>query len=231
MMKKQKKTEVYSEKQGRTACLRYGSAWRSRLALLLSALAILMPQTGSAASQEDLKIAVFRAVRDGDLQKVQAALNSGADINCRINNNGSATLLLYCAANDGKNKKQMIALLLANGADVNAQARHRVTALHCLLMSDNSTPDMMEMLLQKGADPNAAPDTDITPLTMAVYRAVKDPSDDNLGFVQVLIQYNADPNVKSGPGRATPIEFANAIKNPVSRQKILSLLTGGSRKD
>ena len=51
-MKRQKKTEVYSEKQGRTACLQYGSAWRSRLALLLSVLAMLMPQTGSAASPQ-----------------------------------------------------------------------------------------------------------------------------------------------------------------------------------
>src|SRR5262245_40039563 len=99
-------------------------------------------QTGPVISTN-----IFEALRQGEMAKVKAAINNGADVNTRDAN--GATLLmqaaLYASAAD-------LELLLAHGADVNAANK----AGHTALM--RAMPDLVKIkvLVEHGADVNAA---------------------------------------------------------------------------
>ena len=108
-------------------------------------------------------------------------------------------------------KKDLVELLLANKADINATDNERHwTPLHHA--ASVGRPGMAELLLDRGADVNAQSAGGHTPLSLASSRAEKmlsarraglisgDPADHIL-VSKVLLAYGADVNVKDDDGR------------------------------
>ena len=90
---------------------------------------------------------IHDAAAAGDLEKVKALLKENpADVNARDSLNG-ATPLVVAVIN---NHKDMVELLLANNADVNAKTFFGMTPLHYV-----ENEDVAELLLVNKADVNA----------------------------------------------------------------------------
>lgn len=108
---------------------------------------------------------LHQAVKDGNLEQVQALLDAGADVNAtaaRWPNDDSTPL--HLAAFWGH--KAIVNLLLDKGANVNAIIKmwsyNEVTPLH--LAAINGYTAIVKLLLDKGANVNAGAASDQTPL-------------------------------------------------------------------
>ena len=89
-------------------------------------------------------------------------IEQGADVGL-VATNGSKIQALHAAV--VKNDYNICALLIAQGADVNAQQVQGVRPLHSAVRKGNLA--MVELLVQKGANINAAMDNGDTPKSMA----------------------------------------------------------------
>jgi len=149
--------------------------------------------------------ALWEAVSSGRLDDAARLIELGADVNQLHENYGS---LLMVAATDPK--LAMARLLLAHGADVNAQWWEG-TALMRATGSGNEK--MVEHLLSAGADPALGDDRGETPLSLAAT------SGGSIEIVRLLLEAGADPNHEFPPGQ-TIIESA-ALMGPPEVAKLL----------
>ena len=86
----------------------------NRSSMLLALVASLM--LGRAFARDEKRDALWAAVRAGDAKAAAAALDAGADVNVK---NEIGVTALWIAA--GKDKFDVIELLVKRGADVNAR--------------------------------------------------------------------------------------------------------------
>lgn len=94
-------------------------------------------------------MSLHRAAEDGILEQVQAHLNKGCNINALDKDKMSA--LHHAAFNS---HKEIVALLLMHGADVNVKGQEgQVTPLH--LAAVRNDREVVEFLLTHGADIHA----------------------------------------------------------------------------
>jgi ankyrin repeat protein len=127
---------------------------------------------------------LFQPLRQGDIAKVKAAINKGADANSR--NADGATLLmqtaLYGSAAD-------VEFLLAHGADVNGSNKTGHTALM------RAIPDLakVKLLVDHGADVNASAEGTTALLIAAGLPAAEE-------VVRYLIRNGADLKAVNGIG-------------------------------
>lgn len=168
---------------------------------------------------------MHRAITKGDSKKVRRQLNNGAAVNFP---NRKGLLPLQRAIK--LKEREIIEVLLANGADVNASDRGG-TALHYLTrenepMSATSKWDgfqVAELLLELGANPNIVSDwPNKTPLLIAAEKG-----DEKM--VDLLLAYGADINQKGiwTPGQTgnTALHYAAWKGN---KQMALLLLNNGA---
>ncbi len=143
---------------------------------------------------------IHDATRKGDEAKVVALLKDNPDLVASRDKLGN-TPLHIAAIHD---QPAIAALLIANGADVNAQNYpqgvdvSRITSISKIARGDTPLTlsllsyhhkEMMELLLTHGADPNVS-DQHGTPLQLAIER--------NLPYdVELLLANGADANVNS----------------------------------
>ena len=130
--------------------------------------------TGSAEK------AFFADVRAGNLQGVKKFLDDGGRVN--MQDEQGCTPLFWAVADDFKGShREMVALLIARGADVNAVDDIQTAPLH---MASNK--ETAELLSSARNAANASK-------TWAMY----------LGLVELLIAKGADVNVKDHVGKTT----------------------------
>jgi len=152
-------------------------------------------QRGGGAQEENL----FTAVKYNNLDKAREALDEGADVNALTNVRyqvGNTALILASRYP----YPEMVEMLLAAGADVNAKDNHGFTAL----MRSNES-EIVEMLLAAGADVNAKNNHGETALIMASSYDAKPE------VVRILLENGADVNAKSNDGK-TAISWARSIR-------------------
>ncbi len=179
---------------------------------------------------------LLAAARAGDTEKVKALLQSDPTLALGDVDKFATTPLIVAAAN---NHKDVVKLLLANRADVNAKDILGMTALIYAAGSDYQ--DVAELLLANKADPNLGDHSNLTPLFQAALMGHKDMAELLLangadvnskgkegspwagvtplyiaacngaaGVAQVLLAHGADQNAKGHDG-LTPLEIA--VKN------------------
>jgi ankyrin repeat protein len=94
-------------------------------------------------------------------------------------------------------RKAIVELLIAQGADVDAVDDDGSTPLHCaawpMYGGQPATVALVELLLARGANANATDDSGDTPLYIAAY--VDEPDS-----VETLLKRHADPNIKDEDG-------------------------------
>jgi len=113
--------------------------------LLTTIAAVLVVGCGPSAPD----ISIHEAVIEGNIEAVKQHLDAGVDVNAKDNIGFTP---LHYAAQSGR--KEIVELLIAKGADVNAKNGHKEVA---------------ELLIAKGADANAKGDDGKTPLDWATH--------------------------------------------------------------
>lgn len=138
---------------------------------------------------ESTTLMVFAAVSE-NTDALQALMDIGVDINAA--NELGFTALMFAAA---YNRPEIVAFLLANGADISARAYDRdLNALHVasLLHPD---PAMVEVLIEAGLPLEEPVTTGETPLVLAVT------NNPNLEVAERLVELGADTSVSGEDGQ------------------------------
>ena len=136
--------------------------------ILITTIAAVVLVVGCATTQQPElptakapDISIHEAVGTGNIEAVKKHLAAGTDVNA---NDGGWTPLWY-AADEGH--KEIVELLIAKGADVNAKNDKFVgTFLHWAAFSGHK--EIAELLIAKGADVNAKDRVGKTPLDRAI---------------------------------------------------------------
>jgi cytohesin len=103
-------------------------------------------------------ISIHKAVEEGNIEAVKKFLAAGIDVNAKAFITGSTPL--HIAAT-----KEVVELLIAKGADVNAKDKYDMTPLHPA--AGRGHKEVVELLIAKGADVNARDEDGDTPLDWA----------------------------------------------------------------
>jgi ankyrin repeat protein len=160
--------------------------------------------------------ALMKAASNGDADMVQLLLARGADVNA-TDNDGQTALMKACVSSQvsrnprkkskGKKKRKrssqvypegpdrvdIVQLLLARGADVNATDNYGQTAL--MVASMNGEADIAQLLIARGANVDATDEYDgETAFMMAAYNGEAD-------MVQLLLDRGADVNATDNEGQ------------------------------
>lgn len=136
---------------------------------LLYAFLLLFLFLPSAINAQDLNEEILAATRKGDIEKVKALLDKGANVEAK-SRYGATPLFFAC----DRSNTEMVKLLLERGANPNVQDTfYKATPLGWALGKDN--PDIIRMLIEKGAkEKNEALNFGIGGNHAAVVKAVLD---------------------------------------------------------
>jgi ankyrin repeat protein len=113
-------------------------------------------------TQEEANKLLMKAADSGDIAKVQAALDAGADIHAR--DRFGHTALIWAASNG---HIETCRLLLEKGTDIHAVNIHGDNAL--IRAAGNGRTEICRLLLEKGADIHAVDKDDKTALILAAH--------------------------------------------------------------
>jgi len=141
----------------------------------------------------------FQAAVSGDYYAVEALLSSNPALIHATDSDGWTAL--HLAAHYGH--REIAALLIAHGADVNARSRNSLAhaPIHAAAAGHNPSP-IIRLLLARGADVNAAQYGGFTALHAAAQNG-------DAALVAMLLDHGADPNRRADDGR-TPLALALA---------------------
>jgi ankyrin repeat protein len=132
---------------------------------------------------------------------VELLLKKGARVDARTTGKGMVrggrTPLILAANSTRPTRKATVEVLIAHGADVNAQCEQQWTALHTA--AHRGAADVVEVLLAKGANPNAEDNEGKTPWDAAWARGRKE-------IMDLLERHGGKP----GPGRGPVPGFRDA---------------------
>lgn len=124
-----------------------------------------------AATKANRNAGLFQAIEKGDMRAVKDLLDKGADVNAR--DERGQTPLIYAmevpheglfireweeSESEANAKRELVRLLLARGADINARDKSGLTALmyavwaHGLIVDDGDNFSLVKVFLEQGAD-------------------------------------------------------------------------------
>ena len=154
--------------------------------------------------KSDPKVDQLRSdIQQGRIEVVKKTLTEfGIDA---IDGDGRTALIntIICKNRD------LLDYLINNGANVNHQDRIGYSALH--FCAQERLPAIAEFLLTKNANPNLLDLHGNTPLWTAVMN-----SKNELGIIQALLRYGADPNIVNKHGKSAGQMFATIYSKDIT---------------
>jgi ankyrin repeat protein len=176
--------------------------------------------SGPEGANPDGQTALMLAVRKGDVALVQMLADAGANVNAAEHVQDQTPLMWAVSAS--QNAEEMVRILIAKGADVNATARYTdwpsqitsepraqyhpyggLTAL--LYAARGGCYGCIEALVDAGADVNLPTPEGVTPLMIAL-------DNDHTDVAKLLLDRGANPHVWDVYGR-TALYIAVDAKN------------------
>ena len=145
-----------------------------------------------------------------------AQLLAGRMSNCAVMDAYGATPLhVLCAemltAKDEAVTAAVCSLFIAKQCPLNSLDHEGTTALHHCIINDYQ--ELAAILLRHGANPNALiPDSRVSPLTIAALEK-------NATIAQLLLQYGADPHVRTRDG-ATPASIFPGLSALINQPRV-----------
>ncbi|XP_067101076.1 poly [ADP-ribose] polymerase tankyrase-2-like [Osmerus mordax] len=153
--------------------------------------------------------ALFEACRNGDLERVRKLVNP-ENVNSRDTAGRKSTPLHFAA---GFGRKDVVAFLLQNGANVHARDDGGLISLHNACSFGHA--EVVNLLLHHGAEANARDKWNYTPLHEAAIKG-------KIDVCIVLLQHGAESTIRNTDGR-TALDLAEPATKAV--------LNGEYRKD
>ena len=142
----------------------------------------------------------------GALQQIEDAINDGANINARNEDQESPLMLAAWGNSDPK----VITALVKAGAEINAKDKVGDAPLMFAAIS-NSNPEIVKALVEAGAEVNAKNDKGSTPLILAVKNNPAEleanRSEPSPEVVLTLLQLGADAKLTDNEGKMA-IDYA-----------------------
>ncbi len=139
-------------------------------------------------------LSLQEAAAIGDIDLVKLRLSQGSAVDARE----SPTMTTAFIGAVGNSHKEVVALLLDQGADVNVRANQIGTPLLCALQ--NGDEEIIQLLLAAGADANMVDSDGYPSLYYAVLR-------NNIDVVKLLLEYGARFDSKM-PNGMTVVQYA-----------------------
>jgi ankyrin repeat protein len=130
---------------------------------------------------------LYNAITYEDVPKAKVALAAGIDWADDGKTDHQWSTLHFAMWHTSSNGVEILKLLLASKADVNARAEYRETPLHMAAGSGNTVA--LKLLADHGADVNAQRRDRKTPLHLAASKG-------HIEVVKILIENKADVNVR-----------------------------------
>ena len=165
-------------------------------------------------------------VRAGNIPEVKKFLDNGGRVN--LQDEEGCTPLFWAVADDYKGSHtQMVALLIARGADVNALDDTQTAPLH---MASNK--ETAALLIDAGADINTKDYEGRTILHRSARNAANAASKTwtmYLGLVELLVEEGADLNAKDDAGKTTLHVVAQQFDEKKASEICELLITNGAR--
>jgi len=143
------------------------------------------------------------AITYENVPQAKAALAGGIDWSKDGQGDHRWSALHFAVGHTSSNGVEILKLVLASKADVNARAEYRETPLHFAAQSGNTVA--LKLLIEHGADVNAERRDRKTPLHLAA-------SNGDIAVVKILIEKKADVNAKD-LYRNTPLMCAVVSKH------------------
>ncbi|MDD9889600.1 MAG: ankyrin repeat domain-containing protein [Gammaproteobacteria bacterium] len=160
---------------------------------------ISIPLAFSFSSFAATESELIKAINEGRIDSVSAALESGVSAN---STSADSTSALQWATLS--NNSDIVRLLLGNGADANASNRYGVTA--GALAAENGNSEIMSQLLAAGIDANQAmPEGESLIMTAA--------RTGDADTVRVLLEHGANPNQRENSRGQNALMWAAAENN------------------
>lgn len=165
--------------------------------ITLLALSLMATEPPNQKSIRDLGGQIYAAIRSEDVERVKSnlAVNTNA---ANYVGEKNWTLLHFAAEYGSSNGMQIVKLLLANGAKVEAKNHIGQTPLFSAVIHNN--PEGVKILIDHGAKVNLRQDGGSTPLHCAALNGYGD-------VARVLINNKAAVHAKTSDGK-TPLELA-----------------------
>jgi ankyrin repeat protein len=158
----------------------------TRLTFSSFVVALLTFNTCVHADQDHLD-QLYNAITYEDVSNAKAALAAGIDWANDGKTDHHWSTLHFAVGHTSSNSVEILKLLLASKADVNARAEYRQTPLHFAVQSGNAVA--VKLLIEHGADVNAQRRDGKTPLHLAA-------SNGYVEIVKTLIENKADLKVR-----------------------------------
>lgn len=166
--------------------------------ILMSAgsLAVNTMKKSSASAQTapEEKVAAFlNAASENDVTKIEAMLKDGMDVDAT--NPMGETALMF-----GSSYAQVVKVLVAAGARVNARNKYQATALfyaalRTQMVEESDYHEGLKELIAAGADVNAR---DVGGRTALMYAA----NEGHTGYIKILLEAGADVNAQDKEGQS-----------------------------
>lgn len=155
---------------------------------------IKRPREEVRAEEEDVRLLLPKAVRNGDATEVKRLLDAKADPNARCED--ELLPIIRASSNLHPSHVEIVELLLHNKADAN-KSDNGHSAIIDAVRSRKPSIDIVRLLLDSKVDPNTANIEDELPLTEALGNIyIQRHSCIIHEIVKLLLQRNADANAK-----------------------------------
>jgi len=132
------------------------------------------------------------AAESGDVVRIREIIEAGADVDARNQYSGATALIIAAAwCTSEKASREVAALLLDHGAQVNARTDDQQTALICA--SGEGRANLVDFLLERGADIESIDEKGYTALLMAAEKGYSK-------AIAILLDRGADLSARNKDG-------------------------------